>query len=243
MPLRDHFRPPLVSRYPWESFHRAWAVEIVAYLNRLLPRRYLATVHAHLDTQVAAEVAEFERPAEPGEESTNGPAGEGGVAVQTWAPPATTMVLPAVYPDDLEVRVRDMRDDARLVAVVELVSPSNKDRPEARYAFAAKCAAYLQRGVGLVTADIVTGRNFNLHNELIDLLHLQGPFTMAEDVSTYAVAYRPARRQETDQIDVWAVPLAVGGELPTLPLALLGTRAVPLDLNGTYQEACARSRL
>ena len=54
--------------------------------------------------------------------------------------------------------VRDERDDARLVAVVELVSPSNKDRPESRRAFAAKTAAYLQRGVGLIILDIVTGQ-------------------------------------------------------------------------------------
>src|SRR5918911_1729583 len=49
----------------------------------------------------------------------------------------------AEFPDDIEVHVRDERDDARLVAVVELVSPRNKDRAESRRAFAAKGVAYL----------------------------------------------------------------------------------------------------
>ena len=52
--------------------------------------------------------------------------------------------------------VRDEMDDARLVAVGRARQPRNKDRPESRRAFAAKSAAYLQRGVGLIVLDIVT---------------------------------------------------------------------------------------
>jgi hypothetical protein len=54
---------------------------------------------------------------------------------------------------------------ARPAAVVELVSPAKKDRADRRRAFAVKCAAYLRRGIGLVTVDIVSGRRFNLHAE------------------------------------------------------------------------------
>ena len=39
------------------------------------------------------------------------------------------------------------------------------------------------------------------------------------------------------------VALAVGGTLPLLPLALKGTRAVPLDLEATYTDARQRGRL
>jgi hypothetical protein len=35
----------------------------------------------------------------------------------------------------------------------------------------------------------------------------------------------------------------VGGVLPLLPLALLGARPVPLDLEATYKDACRRSRI
>src|SRR5262249_25488393 len=167
----------------------------------------------------------------------------GGVALQTWAPPVATLVMPAEFPDDLEVHVRDERDDARLVGVVELVSPWNKDRPDSRRLFAAKCAACLQRGIGVMVLDIVTGRRFNLHNELVKLLNLEEAFAMPVEVVLYAIAYRPVRRQETNQIDTWPVALAVGGTLPVLPLALRGSRAVPIDLEATYNEARQRSRL
>jgi hypothetical protein len=243
MALRDHFHPPLFPTRPWESFHTRWADSIGDYLNGILPPRYVSDIYTHLGTQVAADVAEFEKPPEESEEPTNGPVGTEAVAVRTWSPPAATMVLPVVYPDDLEVRVTDREDDLRLVAVVGLVSPRNKDRRAARRAFSAKLAAYLQRGVGVVVADVVTSRHVNLHNDLAELLELDASFRIADAQPTYAVSYRPARREAVDQVDVWAHELALGGDLPVVPLALLGARAVPLDLNGTYEDACRRSRL
>ncbi|MFO0846235.1 MAG: hypothetical protein U0797_28295 [Gemmataceae bacterium] len=147
------------------------------------------------------------------------------------------------FPDDLEVRILDERDDARLAGVVELVSPRNKDRPDARRGFAAKCAAYLQRGVGVVVADIVTSRQANLHNELIDVLRLDQAFRQGGNVTLTALAYRPAHQDAQDRIDVWAVPLTVGGTLPVMPLALWGAGPVVLDLEATYTETRKRCRL
>jgi hypothetical protein len=46
-------------------------------------------------------------------------------------------------PDDYEFRIYEHDDDRKLVAAVELVSPSNKDRPESRQAFVSKVAALL----------------------------------------------------------------------------------------------------
>ena len=241
MPLLDHFETPLDPRRAWESLHSRWANSIADQLNETLPRRFFAQVQIHLGTQVEADVAEFEASSGFGEPADG--AGNGGVALQTWAPPAATLVMPALFPDDLEVHVRDELDDARLVAAVELVSPRNKDRPESRRAFAAKSAAYLQRGVGLIILDVITSRKFNLHDELIDVLGLDSSFSMPGDAHLYAVAYRPIRRAETDQIDTWPVILTVGSTLPVLPLALRGSQAIALDLNAAYDDACRRSRI
>ncbi len=240
MPLLDHFHLPIYPGRPWESFHARWANSIADDLQRILPPRYVSEIQIHLGSRVEADVAEFEHPLKPEEGSPNGP---GGVGLQTWAPPAPPLTMPAAFPDEIEVQVRDMLDDARLVAVVELVSPGNKDRDDARHGFAGKCAAYLQRGVGLIVADIVTSRQANLHNELIRLLGTDETFLLPEDAYLYAVAYRPARRGEENQIDLWPVPLAVGGTLPLLPLALRGTGPVPVDLEKTYTDARERARL
>ncbi len=237
MPLLDHFHPPLYPQRSWESFHSRWANSIADALQNTLPPRYVAEVQIHLGSRVEADVAEFEQ--------TNVPPGNGsagGVALQTYAPPAAAFVLPAVFPDDLEVQVLDQRDDARLVAVVELVSPRNKDRGEARRAFAAKGAAYLQRGVGVLVLDIVASRGGNLHNELIGLLNA-GPFQLPPDVDLHAVAYRPSRRADTDGVDVWPASLTLGAMLPTMPLGVRGLGLVPVDLEATYSDARQRSRL
>jgi hypothetical protein len=242
MPLLDHFHAPVYPGRRWESFHSRWANSIADYLNRYLPEpRYFSEIQLHLGATVVADVAEFENRF-LSEVGANGPGG--GVAVQTWAPPAATHVIPAVFPDAFEVEVYDTAPGgAHLVAVVELVSPGNKDAPDSRRAFAAKCAAYLQRGVGLVVADVVTEKHFNLHDELIRLLELPDQFRFAEEAHLYATAYRPARRDGRNEIDIWAVPLSVGETLPMLPLALRTGPSVPLDLEVTYTDARQRGRL
>jgi hypothetical protein len=130
-----------------------------------------------------------------------------------------------------------------LVAAIELVCPGNKDRPEARQAFAVKCAAYLQRGIGVVVLDIVTSRHANLHDELVLLLGPLPGLAFPTSTPLYATSYRPAHRQDRNEIDLWREPLAVGQPLPTLPLAVRGLGCVPIHLEGTYSEARQRGRI
>ena len=239
MPLLDHFHAPLYPMHSWESFHSRWANVIADTLDRTLPGRFFAEVQVHLGSRIEADVAEFDTLA-PTEEA-NGAGG--GVTVQTWAPPVATQTVALVFPDDIEVQVYDLRGGGkRLAAVIELISPGNKDRSETKRAFAAKCVAYLHRGIGLITVDIVTERRGNLHNEVLNLLG-HADMALPQDTDLYAVAYRPARRAEVNQLDLWPVPLALGQPLPLLPLALRGAFFVPVDLEATYAEARQRSRL
>lgn len=240
MPLLDHFHPPLGRTRSWESFHSRWANAIGDYLNRVLPKRYVAEIEMHFGSQVAADVAELELLHEANSQQGNGGAG---LAVQAWTLPAATLSMPAIYPDDLEVQVIDTEDCTRLVAVVELVSPSNKARPDARRTFAGKCAAYLQRGIGLVVLDVVTERHANLHNALLDLLGQPDTPRMPDNQYLYANAYRPLNQKDEGRIDAWVNALTVGGNLPTVPLALKGAWPIPLDLEARYGEARERARL
>jgi hypothetical protein len=242
MPLLDHFHPPLSNLRHWESFHAAWATEIMSTLNRrVLPPGCFAEAQVHVGSRVEIDVATFERDREPAAARPNG--NSGGVAVETWAPPATSLIMPAVFPDEIEIQVFRTTGGATLVAAIELVSPGNKDRSETRRAFTAKCVSYLQQGIGLVVVDIVTERQANLHDELVHLLEQPERFEFADETPLYAVAYRPSRKQTGDQIEIWPVALAVGQPLPTLPLALRGVATVPVDLEMTYHTTCQDSRL
>jgi hypothetical protein len=240
MPLRDHFHAPVLDEAPWEGVHGQWLQTIVRELNTVqLPERYRAFGQVHRGTQVEIDVATFDegRPAAR-------PAGNGnGVATAVWAPPAPTRTSAAEFPaqDLFEVLVEDTRRRRRLVAAVELVSPSNKDRPENRRAFAVKCASYLQQRVSVVIVDVVTECHFNLHREMYDLFGLADVWT--DEVNLYAAADRATKNNEHWQVDLWAHALAVGAPLPTLPLWLAADLAVPLLLEETYEETCRVLRI
>jgi hypothetical protein len=130
------------------------------------------------------------------------------------------LTVPAVFADDFEVRVFESKGGPQLVAAIELVSPRNRDRAEARRAFATKCAGYLHQGISLIIVDVVTERRANLHNGLIDLLVSAEAARLPAESFLYAVAYRPIRRAEREEIDICPVTLALAAPLPTMPLAL-----------------------
>ncbi len=89
----------------------------------------------------------------------------------------------------------------------------------------------------------MTNRQADLYAELLQLLGQPAAAGNLVGGGLHAAAYRPARRMEKNQIDVWRTPLALGKSLPELPLALRGDGCVPLDLEATYTEARSRSRL
>lgn len=231
MPLHDHFHPPLLPRWSYESFHSLWAGQLAGRLNLLpLPPRFLAETDVRIGLSVATDVAAFEHDEGPEE------GGNGSVATAVWAPPQPPVVVPVDLTglETFEVRVYDQERARKLVAAVELVSPRNKDRPDARRAFLDKCAAYVREGVSLVVVDVVTSRRHNFHGALMELFG--GADSGAVDL--YAVAYRVHIVGTRTQLEVWPAPLALGEALPTLPLWLAVDCAVPLELEAGYREAC-----
>jgi hypothetical protein len=242
MPLLDHFHPPLSEERHWQSFHSRWASALADELNQtLLPPGYFAEPNAHVGARVEIDAATFEDAAGSGRHVPDGATAV--LPPRTWAPPAPTLVMPNTFPDAFEVQVIGTETGPRLVAAIELVSPANKDRASHRRAFAVKCGSYLYQGISLIVVDIVTSRGGNLHDEIVRLLPDAAPLLFPANPPLYAAAYRPIRRDESDQTDVWLTPLAVGRPLPLLPLALTAELCLPINLESTYVDACRKLRL
>jgi hypothetical protein len=106
-----------------------------------------------------------------------------------------------------------------------------------------KCASYLYQGISLVLIDIVTGRQANLHNEVVQVMKNEARFLLPSTLNLYAVAYRPVHRRQEAVIDLWPAPLSLGQALPTQPLFLDDQLCLPVDLEATYMEACRRLKL
>jgi hypothetical protein len=255
MPLLDHFHPPVSLRKGWRGFHHEWASSIVRRLNgQVLPKRFDSEAEVHAGMEVAIGVATFEEEAPSATFSPNGNDGGVATATETYAPPAPpiTGLVSFAEPDLFEIRVYKDEGGMRLVAAIELVSESNKDRPAARRTFVTKCASYLASGVSVVVIDVVTSRSASLHSELVELLQLPASFDWQSPTDLSAVAYRTVQGTTKPglavadgrvRLDVWPFPLAVGTGLPTVPLWLTADLAVPLELELTYATACQALRL
>ncbi len=177
MPLLDHFHPPLHGPRRWEGFHHAWATFIAQQLNQeTLPKDYFAESEISVGPELEIDVATMEltRPGDGGK----------GTATAVWAPgrPRITAKVDFAHLDSYEIRVYQDLGGAELRAAIELVSPRNKDRAGARRTFAAKCAGYLQHGIGVVIIDVVTSRSANLHAELFDVLEVKSRRWLALDL-------------------------------------------------------------
>jgi hypothetical protein len=237
MPLRDHFRSPLDDIRSWGGLHGGWPMMIVQQLLDVLPEEYFAEPTVHLGTICEVDIGTFRDASTSGYEFD---AGNGGVAVATDAPPRPTLTFePRLSGEDVyEVRIYDSRRKRELVAAIEIVSPSNKDRPEHRGAFVTKVADLLKHGICVSIVDVVTTHGFNLYAELLDLLEGADPDLDHDPPPIYAVTMRVRRDGRRKLLDNWYHPLQLDQPLPTLPVWLREHHAIALDL-----EACRTLRI
>lgn len=162
---------------------------------------------------------------------------------QLWSfsEPALLLEEEDAVTDDFEVRIYDHDHSMKLVCALELVSPSNKDRPESRQKFVAKCESHLRSGVSIAIVDIVTSRHANLYDELQDAFEARK--TPVAESLLYAVSCRGHRTGNRRRWEAWEYELVIGKNLPTIPLWLSETYRIPLDLEETYEETCRSLRI
>jgi Protein of unknown function (DUF4058) len=240
MPLRDHFRPPVSEQSSWEGFHGYWPAAIVQALADQLPPGYVAEPRVHLGAFYEIDVCTFER-ADPLTPAGRTPASTGGVAVA----PAPTFSIEAEMPEqyEYEVLVYDTQHGRRLVAAMEIVSPANKDRPENRQLFVAKCAELLRKGVCVSIVDLVTVRHANLYVDLLKLIGCTDPAFAADPSSIYAATCRKRVVNRKTRFEMWSHLLAIGASLPTLPIWLNEDVSLLVDLEASYEQTCRILRI
>lgn len=228
--LLDHFHSPLLETRPWTGFHGMWAAKLASAINEQLPEGWFAgpTVHWNIEINVAA----FEN------------ASAESVAAKrprVAAIPEPTKTIDFAFTTDVvEVQVFRELGELTLVGAVELVTPANKDRPESREAFVAKCDALLREQVGLAIVDVVTNRRGNLHFELLERWGESGD---EEIDDLYLAAYRPFVGQSGAALSMWYRALRIGADLPSALLFLKQGPVVELPLEETYRETCAEFKI
>lgn len=232
MPLHEW-----TDRGGWEGVHHLWIAELLHWIKPRLPAGYRAYVGSAPTISVGAPA---ERP---------------DVGVREWsgdkAPKSVKAAKRRSAPEpDLQFRVNMMAPKRavyvarldRLTAAVELVSPRNKDRPEARALYLNRYMSYLIEGAHLLLIDV---HRRPLKFSFADHINRQLGIRQAPLQAPMAVAYRISDPLDSDfqLLAVWRRPLTVGQALPVMALPLTVERSVPVDLEQTYMRAAADAYL
>lgn len=225
MPIHDWTQ---LEAGDFHDFHQCWVVAIRNALNGgLLPPEYMAMAEQVTGRPIPDVVTLHARP------SKNGDAG--GVAVLS-APPTARVIAKferinyAKRADRVVIR----HGRGKVVAIIEIVSPGNKDSRNALRTFVEKAADILNQGVNLLVVDLFppTPRDpYGIHKAIWDEFGDE-PFEAPPGKPLIVASYLAG-----DSPTAYVESVGVGDLLPSLPIFLSETRYIPAPLETTYQEA------
>jgi hypothetical protein len=221
----------------FHDFHVGWIGQLRSALNAgLLPQGYYALAEQHTGHAVADVLTLHATPLEA--PAARLPGMDGGTAVLEMPPKVRRRLT--IDPQKGQGRTLAVRHVSghQLVAVIEIVSPANKDREQSVAQFAGKVADLLNCGVHVLIVDVLPpGANDpqGLHERVARFLppayeHYEFPAEEPLLLASYS-AGRP--------IEVYLEHLAPGGVLTEMPLFLTPERYVSVPLEGTYGAAYA----
>jgi hypothetical protein len=232
MPVHDWNR---VDEGTFHGFHTTWITHLSGALNRgILPPGYYSLPEQHTGRPIADVLTLHAPPGSmpPGVE-------EGGLAVAE-APPRVSQrltVSPSLRARRRTLSIRHVSGH-QIVALVEVVSPANKDRPQHVNDFVAKALSALNLGIHVATVDLFPpGRHDpqGMHGAVLAGLD-------EDETPSPPPADRPltlASFVAGPQVEVYLEHGALGRPLPDMPLFLRPDRYINLPLESTYQTAYA----
>jgi Protein of unknown function (DUF4058) len=227
MPIHDWSR---VDPGTFHNFHFLWIASVTNRLNKgILPPGYFAMAEQIIG-RPETDVVTLQR-SRPGQTDNDLP---GGVAIEE-APPKTQFVMPAEQEryTRKKHRVAIRHRLGHVAAVIEIVSPGNKDSKHALRSFAEKAADLIRQGVNLLVIDLFppTARDPNgIHPQVWDEIE-ERHFELPEGKPLTLASYM-AEPIKT----AFVQPIAVGESMPAMPLFLSPGRYVNVPLESTYQE-------
>lgn len=235
MPVHDWTR---VEAGIFHDFHTTWIAAIRSALNEgVLPEGYYALAEQHTGQGITDVLT---LPASPASSERRLPPlpAMGGTAVAE-APPMVrrrqTMALSELRSRRRTVAIRHVSGH-RLVALLEIVSPANKDRQEHVQAFAQKAAEALDAGVHLLLVDLLPPGPHDLagmHGAIVAFLEGSGAgYDLPPDEPLTLASYAAG-----PVLEIYLEHLAPGVSLPEMPLFLSPDRYVGVPLEATYTSA------
>jgi hypothetical protein len=152
MPLHDWTR---VDDGIFHDFHCAWIIHLKESLNEgLLPDGYYAMAEQHARDRIP-DVLTLRAPDR--DRSPQLPPPDRGVALAD-APPRVSRKLVADLPFAYHTRRRTLTirhvSDHRIVALIEIISPGNKDRASCVEEFVEKVDSAPEKGIHVLVADL-----------------------------------------------------------------------------------------
>jgi hypothetical protein len=120
-----------------------------------------------------------------------------------------------------------------VVAVLEIVSPGNKNSEDALRTFVRKSVELLRQGVHLLVVDLFPPSKRDpqgIHKAIWDQIEEQD-FELPPDKPLTVASYNAGPEERVGYVE----PVAVGDELPSLPIFLTPETYVPAPLEASYR--------
>ena len=236
MPVHDWAR---VEDGIYHDFHVAWLPELRKVLNGgLLPEGYYALAEQHAGFAIA-DILTLHRDSPDGAPVFRSSVPAGGTAVA--ASPPRVRLKQTVQPN-LLARRRSMAirhvTGHRLIALIEILSPANKDRPRHVEQFAEKVLSALEAGVHVLVVDLFAPGPSDpqgIHGAILDQLDLPDkPYHVPTNEPLTLASYAAG-----PQIEMHVEHSSVGAAIPEMPLFLHHDWYINVPLEATYNAAYA----
>jgi hypothetical protein len=212
----------------FHAFHQTWISALSTALNAgVLPEGFFALPEQRTGGP-EPDVVALSVPLHAG-------SGQGGVALAE-VPVKTrhTAVADATRYAEKADRIAIHSDDGDVVAVIEIVSPGNKDGAHAFKTFVRKSVDFLRAGIHLLIVDLFppTQRDpKGIHKAIWDRLR-DDDYAPPPDKPLTVASYSAGAA-----IKAFVEPVSVGDPLPDLPIFLTAERYVICPLASTYQTS------